>query len=366
MIFYILLALAVLGLAAILTGNYMRRDAWVAGPVVSILAGMALVGLAGYVAFAPGSNTSADLSEELARAKQSIVSEQRQIATLKDELISLNKQRVAEVKLRQALLEAQEDRYRSLFDDAVAANPQQERVYAANEEVGPATARSLETGHKRLEDQIARLKRALSRSRAARAEKPARDIAGVMRLKDQMAFGYETKDFRIEPYPDNEVVKGRKGRYYVVDMKNAQSGIRFNFQSGRYTIDRSGRAFRQALSAFARDVAKKLEGNVDYELYVRGSADAAAYNGQPERGFEYNRVSYMPAVGDGRYVKAVEKRSIGRKIKNADLPYLRAEFLRNVVRDVYPVKPPQILEGTVTRKINNADRNVELILFADW
>ena len=161
-------------------------------------------------------------------------------------------------------------------------------------------------------------------------------------------------------------IRGQPGRYYAIDMKDAKSGIRFQFEGGKYTLSRSSAEFRTALSSFVGDIMQKLHGNVRYDLYVRGSADRVPYRGRLEPGFEFARVRYMKAVSSGKYAGEFAERRINADISNEDLPQLRAAFLQTLVSDVYPTKPPVILEGSVSPDANVRDRNVELLLFVDW
>ena len=48
----------------------------------------------------------------------------------------------------------------------------------------------------------------------------------LMQMKEKMAAKLETPNYDVEVYPDKEFIRGRQGRYYVVDLKNAASGIR--------------------------------------------------------------------------------------------------------------------------------------------
>ena len=192
------------------------------------------------------------------------------------------------------------------------------------------------------------------------------DIKGLTDLRDKMATRLETPNYDVSAYPGRDLVGDRAGRYYVVDMKNAASGIRYYFQKGRYTIDRSGEEFRNSLNAFIGDVLKKLDGKVDYDLFVRGSADALAYQGGFETGHEYHKISYLKRLGADKYGVDTGEVQIDTAIHNADLPYMRATFLQKIIGDVYPVKAPVVLEGSVTAKANDKDRNAEIILFVGW
>lgn len=196
---------------------------------------------------------------------------------------------------------------------------------------------------------------------------PATALAEELRdLKERMAYGYSTDDYNVEVFPDNEMIKGKKGSYYVIDLKDAEGGAKFGFAAGKYTLDRSDKKFRKALSVFMRDVAEKLEGNIDYQLMVRGSADAAAYRGLQNKDYQYREISYLPEVGEGRYLTTETVRQVEVKIVNEDLPFLRAKYLKELVGDVYPTSVANILEGQITSKVNKRDRNAELLLFVNW
>jgi hypothetical protein len=192
---------------------------------------------------------------------------------------------------------------------------------------------------------------------------PTRDLDV---LKGQMAARMTTPSYDIEAYPDRELIRGRTGRYYIVDMKNASSGVRFFFDGGKYTLSRSSQDFRSSLNTFIAEVLAKFEGKLDYALFVRGSADQKPYEGAFETGAEFRRIPYVRALGHDKYGIDLAERRIEGRVRNADLPDLRAAFMQRIVAETYPTKPPTILEGAVSPKTDNRDRNVELILYVDW
>lgn len=242
------------------------------------------------------------------------------------------------------------------------------------------TSASLPSAAERHEQVIARARelaalRPIPQARAQPAPPPqqvqppehkADQIRGLMDLRERMAVKMSTPSYDVEVYPDRELVGGRRGRYYVIDLKNADSGVRFFFEGGRYTLNRADGDFRRSLNAFVLDILNKLEGNVRHDLYVRGSADRAPYEGRFEDGHLYRQIRYLRNAGGDRYTSDVGERQLGTVVRNQDLPDLRAMFLSRIVADAYPVNPPKILEGAVTAKTRNRDRNAELILFVDW
>lgn len=201
---------------------------------------------------------------------------------------------------------------------------------------------------------------------APQVEQRIEQVRGLVDLRERMAVKMSTPSYDVEVYPDREMVGGRRGRYYVVDLKNADSGIRFFFEGGRYTLSRADGEFRRSLNAFVLDILNKLDGNVRYDLFVRGSADRAPYEGRFEDGHLYRQIRFLRNGGGDRYTSEMGERTLGSMVRNQDLPELRAMFLSRLVADIYPVKPPYILEGGVTGKTSNRDRNAELILFVDW
>ena len=86
-----------------------------------------------------------------------------------------------------------------------------------------------------------------------------------------MATRLSTPSYDVETYPDRELLRGRYGRYYVVDLKNAASGVRYYFEGGKYTLVRGTQEFRASLNTFVGDVLSKFEGKVNYQLFVRAA-----------------------------------------------------------------------------------------------
>jgi hypothetical protein len=189
----------------------------------------------------------------------------------------------------------------------------------------------------------------------------------LLRLRDRLATPLKTDHYDVEPYPARELIGGRQGKYYAIDMKNADSGIRYFFEGGKYTLRTGTSEFRGSLNKFVADVLARMEGNVRHDLYVRGSADQKPYEGRMEPGSEYRQVSFLRAIGPDRYAAEKMDAQFERGVvRNTDLPNLRAAFMRDLVASTYPIKTPIILQGAVTPKTDERDRNVELILFVEW
>jgi hypothetical protein len=189
------------------------------------------------------------------------------------------------------------------------------------------------------------------------------DTLGTLRkaLDVQMT----TTSYKVGALAEPELIAGRKGRYYLVELKNPKNGDRFTFDSGKYTFQNSRAAYKASFNSFAADILKQLESKAKFDLFVRGSADGQAYQGALEPGFEFRKVTYLPS-SRGLYLANAATVPVASIVHNADLPNLRGEYLRGFLSELYPAKPATLLEGQVTKKDNPAARNTELILFVDW
>ncbi len=184
-------------------------------------------------------------------------------------------------------------------------------------------------------------------------------------LRKALDVQMTTTSYKIGGLSEPELVGGRKGRYYLVELKNPKTGDRFTFDSGKYTFQSSRAAYKASFNSFAADVLKQLESKAKFDLFVRGSADGQAYQGALEPGFEFRKVTYLPS-SRGLYLANLATVPVASIVRNADLPNLRGEYLRGYLAELYPAKPATLLEGQVAKKDNPAARNTELILFVAW
>jgi hypothetical protein len=216
-----------------------------------------------------------------------------------------------------------------------------------------------------IERELETLRRLLELTAKNRKATPD-ETAELMKLKDRLNTTFQTPNYDVSVYPEPELIKGRRGKYYVIDVKDAEQGARYYFQGGKYTINTRQEQFRSSLNTFVKDVLEKMQGRVEYQLMVRGSADAKPWRGQFEQGHEYKNLRYLKSVGGDKYVNETSDIILGTPLNNGDLPNLRAAFLQKVVGSVYPVKEPLILQGAVSGQVSEGDRNAELILFVNW
>ncbi len=191
-------------------------------------------------------------------------------------------------------------------------------------------------------------------------------VRDMLRLKDRLVSQPETPNYDIAALDTRELIQGRRGRYYSINLKSIASGNRFFFDQGKFTFTSSLPAFRTALSAFATEVTTKLDGIVPYELIVRGRADDRPWTGQVDPAARYQQVAFLRDLGSGSYLATPTVRRFDGALSNTDLPYLRAAYLAETLAAQFPAKPPLVLDSLVTSNGDRTDRGVDVILYVDW
>jgi hypothetical protein len=169
-------------------------------------------------------------------------------------------------------------------------------------------------------------------------------------LDSSLTTGY----FRVEPITNDELIIGKRGKYYVVRMV-AGTGLPLTFKDREYQLLSAEADFRTSFAQFALRVMRNIEGA---ELFVRGGADFRKYAGvlkdRPPQIIEL-----FPSDGAGRYKGELVQRKIGEQISNADLPQLRAAYARELISDIW--SNMRILEGEIRE--DGTARSVEFVMF---
>jgi hypothetical protein len=316
------------------------------------LAGALLLGAYSLTAYL-GLNADTTSADELGRIKAQLAAAKTEAAKLQTETVALNDQQSRHlVAVLQSIHGVQGATSKDTGEPA-SAMP------------SAITTMSNTDKYNIIERELATLRRLLELTAKNRKATPD-ETAELMKLKDRLNTTVQTPNYDVSVYPDPELIKGRRGKYYVIDVKDAEQGARYFFQGGKYTISTRQEQFRSSLNTFVKEVLEKMQGRVEYQLMVRGSADSKPWRGQYEPGHEYKNLRFLKAIGGDKYVNEISDIPLGTPLNNGDLPNLRAAFLQKVVGSVYPVKEPVILQGVVSDKVSDGDRNAELILFVNW
>lgn len=187
------------------------------------------------------------------------------------------------------------------------------------------------------------------------------------------------EDFEVEReywdavfHPDDEVVEGYKGRYFQVKLKDAEKNVKLLFGPGEYYMDKSD--FRDnygsTIGAFVKESlhALKKSDRDKILVFIQGSADIAGhktFRGNLDKKYFYDEVTVLPHDEDEDHFSntSADKEIPEKGFKNTDLPNLRGQYLKEMIR-IYSKKiDPILLEGKVKKENDEEERNAVIYLF---
>lgn len=215
----------------------------------------------------------------------------------------------------------------------------------------------------------------------------------AMNANRKTSYFIETPYYKIAPAPNEQMVNGKNGKYFYVDLNSAQRKT-IRFAPGEYTLNKQDNLlFQNALQKFQFDVMEWAQEG-DAEIYIRGQADSQsdatfknAFQEQTCLGTEhFSDISYHPAIsaktswyaldrtkkklafGFGMTLieplqGLLEQLGVPRIYRNADLPELRARYLQCQYRQMFPNTSISILEGRVNPAIGPEFREATLLLY---
>jgi len=173
-------------------------------------------------------------------------------------------------------------------------------------------------------------------------------------------------------HPDNEVVKGYKGRYFEIQLKDAEQNVKLLFGPGEYFMDKNDfrSNYGSTIGAFVSEAlnAMKKTDRSKIQLFVQGSADIVGqktFRGKLDKNYFYEDINVLPldTEGDGFLSDPSNLKIPVGDFRNTDLPNLRGNFLREMI-GIYSKKlQPVLLEGQVKDVANKDDRNAVIYLF---
>jgi hypothetical protein len=215
----------------------------------------------------------------------------------------------------------------------------------------------------------------------------------AMNSNRKTSYFIETPYYKIAPVPNEQMVSGKNGKYFYVDLSSSQRKA-IRFASGEYALNNQDSAlFQKALQQFQSDVmAWAQEGNA--EIYIRGQADqlgnATFLNEFQEpvcvgkerfsdiwyheklteksSWFANERVRKKLSFSFGATLPEpiqswLEKLGTPRVYRNTDLPELRARYLQCKYQQMYPIVPVSILAGRVNDAIGSKFREATLLMY---
>jgi hypothetical protein len=122
------------------------------------------------------------------------------------------------------------------------------------------------------------------------------------------------------------------------------------------------RRVRDALYGAPADVLVPLSQAGKYwRLFVRGAADARRVAGPISR-----ELSYLPRLPDGTHTSGPRGKRVTVLVQNEDLPTLRADWLREIVRPVLGAVVSGDIDILENPPHQGHGRTAELVLFVEW
>ena len=181
-----------------------------------------------------------------------------------------------------------------------------------------------------------------------------------------------TKYSNITQLTTDEYVKGNKGLYYAIDLKDSVSQTILLFPAGEYSYKDNEWTIIKALDNVKSTVWTGILKNVNYKIFIEGQADLAGDKTFSRKFLPnnlYNKVEYYPTYKSSSdkyyYDSTYKSKTLSEPLTNSDLPLLRASYLTEKLLTYGDIPKPIILEGEVKDKIGADYRNGKIILFID-
>ena len=208
-------------------------------------------------------------------------------------------------------------------------------------------------------------------------ESPIQDFLKKKNLLDRMEEPLVLKGqlYKSHILENNEIVKGLKGKYLVIDIRDIEEKEPIYFPTGKYVIENPPK-YQNAIDEFGKAIVEKLSRSkkkINYEIFVKGSADILgedSFRGNfvPNYTDSYKEICFLKRYKDADYLFITEQSCsrINEPFLNKDLPNLRAMFLKELFDNYYGESfnaRTKILEGSVADFISGLQRSATLILY---
>jgi hypothetical protein len=197
---------------------------------------------------------------------------------------------------------------------------------------------------------------------------PANSIKEIVKAICSLT-GKNTEYYSINIHPNDEVVKGKNGKYFEIKLKDAKSKEELYFDLGKYTIDEFDAVFKSSMEAVKKDVIGVISSaQVEYKIYIRGSADMLGHRkqvidaliGTDVVAIEYLRKNLGDPNGN-QWIQETNTITVTKTYNNKQLPNLRAWYSKDKLSKLNI--SADILDGEVTNRIAEKDRNAIILLY---
>jgi len=177
----------------------------------------------------------------------------------------------------------------------------------------------------------------------------------------------------IYQIPTDEYVKGNKGIYLAIDLKDSISQTIILFPSGEYSFRDNEWKVIKSLDNVKSTIWADIPKSIKYKIFIEGQADITGdktFSRKFLHNYVFDKIDYYSTFksfskSEIQYDSTSTTRNLFEPLKNTDLPLLRAAYLKKKLLQLDVKTKPLILEGEVTDKIGADYRNGKIILFVD-
>jgi len=190
------------------------------------------------------------------------------------------------------------------------------RIAALNSKV-----REFQAGKEEAERRVALLEKQLTGAQSAPTAPKPPDLPGILlKLAEGDGHYYAAKEERA-------LIPGKRGAWYGVRL--LQGGKDWSFADRQFVLA-DPTAIKASAARLRDDVLRPLtQAGQRWQLFVRGAADP-----RPVAGPVGRELVVLPRLPDGLYSPAPRAKQVTLPVQNEELPTLRADWLREIVRPV--------------------------------
>ena len=158
---------------------------------------------------------------------------------------------------------------------------------------------------------------------------------------------------------ERELIPGRRGAWYVIRLLRGGKGWTFD---DRQFVIADAIEIKASAARLRDDILIPLsQGGRHWRLFVRGSADVRRIAGSVGR-----ELTFLPRLSDGTHSPEPRGKRVTVPVQNEELPTLRADWLREIVKPVLGVVATSEIEVLENPPQPGHGRTAELVLFVEW
>jgi hypothetical protein len=167
----------------------------------------------------------------------------------------------------------------------------------------------------------------------------------------------------IRKLENSELVQGEIGDYYLISLKDTQTGSHIIFPPAQFVITEKADQLHSAMDEFRQTVLQRIPPGWQYRIFVRGYADGGSFE-EPVGDDAYRNLEFLPPSDSSgtSYGSQLMRKRLSREFENADLPNLRGTFIARTLTASLKGELPVLLGNNPETGINKAARRAEIIL----